>query len=254
MRKIDPGSLIPMDLFEGCAPLRVDLAYAQPQPKSFCGVIYRPGARLWLHEDLALIVLRAAFRCHEAGYSMILYDGLRTTDAQALIRATPVVQANPHWLEGENRMLSPPGQGGHPRAMAVDIALEDAQGALLDMGTDFDALAQDSSPAHNRAHRLYEGLPPQVYKNRELLTGALVAAGEWAGRAIRPLPSEWWDFRFMNEDYNQFAPLGDAELPPQMRMTHAQLDAPGPADFSDVHFTKKRDELLSRCKRADSAG
>jgi D-alanyl-D-alanine dipeptidase len=246
MLKIDPASLIPMDIFEENAPLRVDLAYTQPQPKSFCGIVYRPGARLWLHEDLALVVLKAAFLIHEReGYSSILYDGLRTTDAQALIRATPIVQANPHWLEGENRMLSPPGQGGHPRAMAVDIALE-KDGELLDMGTDFDALAKDSSPAHNKAHRLYEGHAPQIYKNRDLLTGAMVEAGEWLGRAIRPLPSEWWDFRFLNEDYNRFAPLSDAELPPQMRMTGAEHSQGGPGDFTPGHFEEKRDALMKR--------
>jgi D-alanyl-D-alanine dipeptidase len=246
MRKIDPSSLIPMDIFEGYAPLRVDLAYAQPEPVSFCGVIYRPGARLWLHEDLALIVLRAVMTCRKAGYASILYDGLRTVEAQGLIRATPVVQANPHWLEGENRMLSPPGQGGHPRAMAVDIALEGDNGNLLDMGTGFDALARDSSPAHNAAHRLHQGLPEQVYKNRALLTGAMVEAGEWAGRRILPLPPEWWDFRFFRDDYEQFAPLSDADLPRQMRMTAEKFEAPAPDDFSADYFAARRDALLER--------
>jgi D-alanyl-D-alanine dipeptidase len=247
MLEIDPASLVPMDIFEAAAPLRVDLAYTQPAPKSFCGAVYRPGARLWLHEDLALIVLRAALSFRARGLRAVLYDGLRTTDAQALMRQTPIVQANPHWLEGENRMLSPPGQGGHPRAMAVDIALEDEKtGALLDMGTPFDALARDSSPAHNKAHRLYEGLPAQVYQNRALLEEALVEAGRRHGRAIRPLPAEWWDFRFTSEDYNRFAPLADADLPPQMRMTAQTAAAPGPQDFPPEHFARKRDALLAQ--------
>src|ERR1700689_3003173 len=110
--KIDPVALLPMDIFAVDGPLRVDLAYAGPL--SFCGIIYRPGSRLWLHEDLAAIVVLAARLAHkEHGLRMVVYDGLRTVAAQALMAQADIVKAHPHWLEGPSRVLSPPGTGGH---------------------------------------------------------------------------------------------------------------------------------------------
>lgn len=245
---VDIARLVPMDIFEGEEPLRVDLAYAGP--RSFCGVLYRPGARLWLHEDLAAIVLLAARRCRaERGLRMILYDGLRTVTVQELMRDSAVVRAHPHWLEGETRVLSPPGAGGHPRAMAVDVSLETADGALLDMGTAFDELPRGGAgPETNRAHRLFGNLPEPVKNNRRVLEEAMTRAAAALGLPLLPLPVEWWDFRFPASHTGQFAPLADTGLPPQMRMTTLFMDAPGPADFPPAHFENLGTRLSLRLK------
>ncbi len=58
------------------------------------------------------------------------------------------------------------------------------------------------------------------------------------------LPQEWWDFRLPAEIFEQYAPLSDAELPPQMRMT----DAPVSNDISDLpeeHFSALKQKLVS---------
>lgn len=246
---ISPADLVPMDIFSPAHALRVDLCYAQPAPHSFCGVIYRPGARLWLHKDLAaLVVLAARLAEQKYGLGLVLYDGLRTMNAQAAIAQTEIVQAHPHWLEGATRLLSPPGRGAHPRAMAIDLTLErpgtddgTKSSAILDMGTPFDELATNGTgPDKNRAHRDYLQLGPQARHNRGCLDEVMNEAAARLNLPLLPLPQEWWDFRFPAEIYDRYAPLSDHDLPPQMHMTDqaassaAQPDCP--PDFPKDHF------------------
>lgn len=219
MKIITPSDLVPMDSFEKNEPLRVDLAYARADNLLFGEVIYKKEARLWLHPILANVVREAAQICfRQHGYGFILYDGLRTVDAQEKMLKTQRVLDNPHWLQ-EPRLLSPPGAGGHPRGMAIDVALEDEHGVLLDMGTPFDFLAEDASPAHNPAHRSYVRLTDDAARNRNILTHAMMNAAEKLNTPLVPLPQEWWDFRLPASVYEQYAPLSDADLPPEMRMT-----------------------------------
>ncbi|MBU0800491.1 MAG: D-Ala-D-Ala dipeptidase [Alphaproteobacteria bacterium] len=248
LRAIDPAALVPMDLFTGDVPLRVDVAYTQDFPKSFCGVLYRPDVRLWLHQDLAAVVVRAAAAAGKAGLGMILYDGLRTTEAQKLMGESAIVQANPHWLEGDKRMVSPPGKGAHPRAMAIDLTLCDAEGVVLDMGTAFDAMPPNGAgpgPETNPAHR-DAVVEAAVKANRDQLTRFMMEAAMGTAQFLMPLPQEWWDYRFMPMTYDVYAPLSDADLPRQMRMTDVCLDAAGPADFDGAHFEKLRAAVLKR--------
>lgn len=215
---ISPADLVEMHDFAAQGLLKIDLAYAKADNLLFGEAIYRPDARLWLHKDLANIVVLAAQKCRAAhGFTFVLHDGLRTVEAQEKILKTQRVRNNPQWLV-EPRLLSPPGQGGHPRAMAIDISLEDSAGETVDMGTAFDFLAADPSSANNPAHREYVDLKPEISANRAILTNAMLAAAADLNLALLPLPQEWWDFRFPADMYNAFAPLRDADLPPEMRM------------------------------------
>ena len=244
--KINPARLVPMDMFEETGWLRIDLAYAGPE--SFCGPVYRPDARLWLHEDLAAITLLAAhtlWKKHEL--RLIIYDGLRTVTAQEIMLETPIVKANPHWLMGEGSVLSTPGKGGHPRGMAVDVSLEDASGGLIDMGTAFDEFPQGGSgPDTNRAHRDYAKLGDDIKNHRRILQDAMTDAARTLGMHLLPLPVEWWDFRFYGDFVNEWEPLDDRDLPPQMRMTARHLSHAGMPDFSAAHFEKLKKRLLNR--------
>lgn len=218
MKKIDSSLLVCMDTLANQMPFRIELSYAKPDNLLFGERIYRAGAQLWLHKVLAEVVLKAAADCYKTyGCRFILYDGLRTTDAQAKMLETQRVKDNPHWLE-EPRLLSPPGKGGHPRGMAIDIALEYEDGSLLDMGTPFDYLAADPSPAGNPAHRQFLRLTEEVHKNRKMLTDVMMKAAGSLGTPLLPLPQEWWDYRLPAEIYEQYEPLSDADLPRQMRM------------------------------------
>jgi zinc D-Ala-D-Ala dipeptidase len=214
---IPAADLVDMTPWHESGLLRIELAYAQGDNLLFGEPVYRPGARLWLHRRLAGVVEAAAALAAKAGYRLVLYDGLRTTTAQARMLETQKVKDNPHWLE-EPRLLSPPGAGAHPRGMAIDVALETPEGRLLDMGTDFDFLARDPGPDHNPAHRLYTHMTPDVRKNRALLDEFMLSAGGQAGEELFPLPQEWWDYRLPPSVYEHYAPLGDEDLPPAMRM------------------------------------
>jgi D-alanyl-D-alanine dipeptidase len=216
---ISPEDLVAMDTLAK-TPLRIDIVYAQAShPENIFGrALYRPGARLWLHKDFAEIVTLAARKCHENhGLYFVLKDGLRTTEAQERMQETDIVKANPHWTREETRLLSLPGQGGHPRGMAVDIVLEHADGTLVDMGTRFDHLTTD--PSINPARRGFEGISDVARKNRQILEDFMVAAAKELKRPLLPLPSEWWDFRFPKDYANRYAPISDLNLPPHMRMT-----------------------------------
>ncbi len=220
-KQITQADLVAMDSFAASHRLRIDLVYANAaHPENiFKTAIYRPGAKLWLHKEFAEIVLGAAEICYRRwGGVFVLKDGLRTTDAQQAMQETDIVKANPQWCaDGPARLLSPPGRGGHPRGMAVDVTVEDEDGTPWDMGTAFDHLTSDL--ADNPAARNYKNLPEKVLENRRRLEQAFTEAAQQLGREVLPLPAEWWDFRFLAAYSEQFAPLSDKDLPPAMRMT-----------------------------------
>lgn len=217
---IAPADLIDMGGLATATPLRIDIVYAQPHhPENIFGMaLYHPAAKLWLHRDFAAIVRRAAADCHARhGYVFVLKDGLRTVEAQALMQETAIVKANPHWTQEPNRLLSPPGKGGHPRGMAIDIVLETQDRTLVEMGTRFDHLTTD--PAINPARRGFENISAEAKVNRQILEDCMVCAAADLNLPMLPLPSEWWDFRFPASYSEQYAPISDRDLPPEMRMT-----------------------------------
>ena len=146
----------------------------------------------------------------------VLYDGLRTYEAQEAMMKTKRVLENPHWLEPP-RLLSPAGAGGHPRAMAVDIGLETPDSELLDMGCAFDYLAENSHKEHNSAHREFAHTQ-EVLNNREILDNCMIGAAEALNLPLLPLPEEWWDFRMPVEFSEQYAPIHESDLPEDMRL------------------------------------
>lgn len=213
MKKILPEDLVALDAFVGKYPLKVDLVYAKADHRDnlFGCAIYRSEARMWCHKELLPIILKASELCYkQSGLIFEVKDCLRPIEAQAAMAETEIVRRNPQWLEEPNRLLSPPGKGAHPRAMAIDIILRTENGEEVDMGTRFDHLATD--PRHNPAARDYNDLSKEVLARRKLLEECMLEAGKMEGRPILPLPQEWWDFRFPPSYYEQFAPISDSEL------------------------------------------
>jgi D-alanyl-D-alanine dipeptidase len=220
MKAISSDDLVALDDFVSTHPVKIDLVYAKPEhpDNMFKTDIYRADAKMWAHRELAPIILAAARLCFEkTGWIFEIKDCLRTVEAQALMRETDIVKRNPQWLEEPGRLLSPPGAGGHPRGMAVDIILVDKNGEEIDMGTPFDYLTEDR--ANNPAARDYTKFSKAILDHRKVLEDSMMQAAADAKRELLPLPQEWWDFRFPKSYSETFAPIRDADLPPEMRMT-----------------------------------
>ncbi len=226
LKPVRAQDLVALDEFTATHPVKIDLVYANPAhpDNMFREEIYRRGARMWAHREFAPVILAAAELCFQkTGWIFELKDCLRTFEAQALMRETAIVKAHPQWLEEPGRLLSPPGAGGHPRGMAVDIVLVDGNGEEIDMGTRFDFLTEDR--ANNPAARNYtkfcgdEAQNQRILYHRRVLEEAMTDAAKSLGHALLPLPQEWWDFRFPYAYTNSFAPVRDADRPEDMRMT-----------------------------------
>lgn len=217
--KIQDSALIPMDIFSADFAIEIDLVYKRDESPNIFGSIYCGAARLYLHETLAAIcVLTADILKKKRGSSLVLYDGLRTIEAQSAMKNSKVVLENSHWLEPPNVLISKPGSGAHPRGMAIDCTVLDEQGRALDMGTEFDYFAQDPSSQGNPAHRAYAALQDEHKSNRFILDSAMSTAAQFLKTDLHLLETEWWDFRLPANVYDQYDPLSDSDLPPQMRM------------------------------------
>lgn len=205
-------------------PVTVDVVYAKADhPENiFKTALYRPTAKIWGHKDMVALTLRAAELCQQRHQWILdIRDCLRPIEAQGAMQDTKIVQDNPHWME-EPRLLSPPGAGGHPRGMAVDIVPVDKDGQTVEMGTCFDYLSEDRT--HNPAARDYtqfsedETYNAMILQNRQNLTQAMQDAAAEHGFEILPLPQEWWDFRFPRDYTAGFQPISDQDLPEDMRV------------------------------------
>lgn len=218
-KKISPETLVAMDEFAGEEKgLRIDQVYkdgAHPE-NIFGAAIYRAEAKFYLHEILVPILVLAGEEAAANGVTLVLKDGLRTTEAQALMAETEISKANPHWFQ-EPRLLSAPGQGAHPRGMAFDVTMvRSGTNEMFDCGTPFDYLTPD--PTHNPAERHHEHLSAEARANRQLLDDLVLGAANSIGVPLHPLSTEWWDYRMPMDFWKIYAPLSDAELPPEMRM------------------------------------
>jgi len=163
------------------------------------GKIYVNGTEMFLHKDLAEIVVRAAEIAGERyGWKVRLMDGLRTYQAQELML---VAKERNGWPD---HYVSSPGQGAHPRGMAIDIVPVDDNGRV-DMGTEFDHFGVE-------ANRDFTDLPEEVLANREKLNEVMLEAAKELDRDIHLFDSEWWDFRFFEDIYGKYAAITDDDL------------------------------------------
>lgn len=110
------------------------------------------------------------------GYRIRIFDCYRPLDVQKKMWA---IVSNPLYV-------ADPAKGSiHNRGGAVDITLVDADGNMLEMGTDFDHFGPESAVT-------YKGIPRQAQKNRKLLSRVMARHG------FEVLPSEWWHFNYKN--------------------------------------------------------
>jgi zinc D-Ala-D-Ala dipeptidase len=150
----------------------LDLRYATEQ--NFVGEpLYPAGARCLLLRPVAERLARGAARLREQGFRLRLYDCYRPLAVQReLWRRFP-----------RPGFVADPAKGSnHNRAAAVDVGLVAADGAEVELPTDFDAFEPRA-----RAGAI-EGVSPRARRHRDLLRAALEAEGFRVNRM------EWWHF------------------------------------------------------------
>ena len=127
---------------------------------------------------------RAATQAALLSLRLKVFDAFRPLEAQwALWRALP-----------DPRFVADPRLGGiHPRGVAVDLTLYDADaGTDLPMGTGFDEMSTLA------AHGTFT-LPPEAQRNRLLLLGLMRTAG------FAHYDAEWWHYQL--PDAERYPPL-----------------------------------------------
>lgn len=186
--------------------------------------LYKQDAPFLILDSLADLIFEFAEKLYEKkGWLTILRDGLRPVEAQEAMGNTPLVKANPHWLE-EPRLISRPGQGGHPRGAAFDIDFKDSQtGALIEMGTAFDYFHTDKDPANNPAARAYQNLDEEVLENRKMIERLIFSIADQHRVPLIGLGEEWWDYRLDPAVSKEMPALSNHDLPEVWRFALSKI-------------------------------
>ena len=131
------------------------------------------------------------------GSTLVIFDASRPLYAQEVLRRT--VRGTPY-----SAYVSSPGRGGmHNFGLALDLSITDAEGNLLDMGTDFDSFERCAGEV-GEADALKSGrLTQNQIDNRNKLRKIMKNAG------FVSLNSEWWHFnaypsKYVRENYSKF--------------------------------------------------
>jgi D-alanyl-D-alanine dipeptidase len=122
-------------------------------------------------------------------------------DAYRPVRATEAMwtwagHTGNRWLFDDGWVVR---RSRHNTGIAIDLSLIDSSGAVLDMGSPFDAFVDASWTARASG---------AAAENRALLRDLMVDAG------FRPLEQEWWHFEWPIETATRCdVPYGRHELP-----------------------------------------
>lgn len=161
----------------------LDLRYGTFQ--NFSGHdLYCGGKRTFLHKDAAKKLKKAIeiLNTEYPGYKFRIFDAARPLYAQEALRKT--VRNTPY-----SHFVSSPYPGGmHNFGMAIDLTLQNQEGEVLDMGTDFDSFESAAGKKGEKKALQTGRLTNAQVENREILRSIMKKAGFIA------LPSEWWHF------------------------------------------------------------
>lgn len=141
-------------------------------------------------EAYAMLKKSVAFMQKEMpGSVLVIFDASRPIYAQAALKKT--VQGTAY-----SAYVSSATKGGlHNFGLALDLSITDAEGNLLDMGTDFDSFERCAG-AVGEADALKSGrLTQEQVANRNKLRRVMQKAG-WVS-----LGSEWWHFNAFTRAY-----------------------------------------------------
>jgi len=213
-------AIVPLNAFVEEFPFSIELVYARPRNSNnhFAGLYGDHADTLWLHERLAVVALTAAVLAQRTGWILEFLDGLRPVEAQRNMTSYGY----------DRRLVSLPGEGPHPRGMAIDVVVRDGAGSLVEMGTPFDHFvnAAELDAGRNPAARDFAGgwtgdanADKAIIANRRQLETLILRAARFHGEPILPLAEEWWDFRMPREVWSLLPALSEADLYPCQQLT-----------------------------------
>lgn len=163
----------------------VQLKYSTPE--NFVGKdVYGCISNCYLQRDVALKLAKAQqlLRQRFPYYGIIIFDGARPRHIQQYMWDSVGLSG-----ADRSRYLSNPEVGSlHNYGAAVDVAIIDEHGVLLDMGTPYDYFGDKAHPSKENAMLATGQLHPRHISNREILRTAMFAAG------FTGIESEWWHF------------------------------------------------------------
>lgn len=136
-----------------------------------------------------LIAAQKLLKTERPEWSLVVYDAAR-----------PMAVQQRMWekVKGTDKQVyvSNPANGGglHNYGAAVDVALVDSDGRMVEMGSPFDFFGDEARP--DREEEMFEQgrITGVALKNRRLLRRIMKASG------FRPLHSEWWHFNLMSRE------------------------------------------------------
>ncbi|NBG65503.1 M15 family metallopeptidase [Acidiluteibacter ferrifornacis] len=155
------------------------MAYADSS--NFIGQRIYPCARCFLRPEAAKALLKANSIAKTKGLGLLLFDCYRPA----------VYQQKMFDIVEDPRYVAEPKKGGsmHNKGLAVDIALTDSLGNILDFGGNFDDFSE-------RSHHSFKNLDSLAIYNRILLKGIMAEAG------FTFYPFEWWHYSYTHVDYD----------------------------------------------------
>ena len=225
MKSLDVDDLVPLNAFSKTSPIEIDPVYAKSShPDNHFRELYHPEASvIWAQKDLAVVTLLAA----QLGQRLYGWDRLKINDCLRPVEAQERMAAYGY----HPLLVSKPGSGAHPRAMAIDIEPREKNGELVRMGTPFDHFVADPERDDNPAARNFTKFAGSasdastLWLNRQKLEFTMRTAATMTGQTIWPLPQEWWDFRFPETLHSKYKPLKEADLHPYQRLIQPDVDA-----------------------------
>ncbi len=168
----------------------IELDFVYADTTNFFKTQVYPCETCMLRYEVALALIDAQEEAKSLGYQLVLYDCYRPYDVQKFMwKVLP-----------DSRYVANPTNGGasiHNRGGAVDVALADSKGNLIDMGTSFDHFGVEAG--HN-----YTKLPQQVLENRKLLKSIM------ENHEFNSLSTEWWHYSYVKA---RSYPISNQPLP-----------------------------------------
>lgn len=161
-----------VDLRSAVPSISIDLRYATS--RNVAGhAVYPSNMPCLVRSSTAQRLRKAQQILQEKGYGLRIWDAWRPPEAQ--------VHLHRHSHDADMFINPKVGWSRHCGGTAVDATLVDANGVEQRMPTYFD---EDLA----KASTYYEGTDPIIYRNLNLLHGAMKQAG------LLPLDAEWWHF------------------------------------------------------------